>query len=73
MPNIRTKQAAEYMGLSESTLEKYRHFGGGPAYSKLGRAVIYDTADIDAWLASRKRTETWGAANDNSQATSQAA
>lgn len=63
--NIRTKAAAQYLGLSKSTLDKLRCFGGGPAFAKLGRAVIYNTADLDAWLAERRRTSTWGAANDN--------
>jgi hypothetical protein len=29
--------------------------GGGPAFIKLGRAVVYDTRDLDAWLASGRR------------------
>lgn len=73
MPNIRTKDAANYLGLSKSTLEKLRCFGGGPAYSKLGRVVIYSTSDLDAWLLERKRFSTWGSANDNAAITTQAA
>lgn len=65
MTNIRTKQAAEYLGLSKSTLDKLRHFGGGPRYFKLGRAVIYDTNDLDAWRNDRVRKSTWSPANDN--------
>ncbi|WFU88970.1 helix-turn-helix domain-containing protein [Rhizobium sp. CC1099] len=66
--NIRVKEAAHYIGLSKSTLDKLRHFGGGPRYYKLGRAVVYDTEDLDAWKAERARTETWNGANDNSRA-----
>lgn len=66
--NIRVKQAAEYTGLSKSTLDKLRHFGGGPAYLKLGRAVVYSTDDLDTWLASRRRDATWAPANDNVRA-----
>jgi predicted DNA-binding transcriptional regulator AlpA len=50
--HLRTPAAAEYVGLSASTLEKLRLTGGGPAYFKSGRKiVVYSTADLDAWLA----------------------
>jgi excisionase family DNA binding protein len=63
--NMRVKQAAHYIGLSKSTLDKLRHFGGGPRYFKLGRAVVYRVEDLDAWMAERSRSSTWGGANDN--------
>lgn len=63
--NIRTKQAADYLGLSKSTLDKLRCFSGGPRFYKLGRSVIYDVTDLDAWKAERARTTTWQPANDN--------
>ena len=50
--------AAEHIGLSVSTLNKLRVFGGGPVFLKLGRRVKYDIADLDAWLASRRRWST---------------
>lgn len=65
MKNIRVKEAAEYVGLSKSSLDKLRCFGGGPRYFKLGRAVVYATADLDIWMAERARLSTWGGANDN--------
>ncbi|OWK24150.1 hypothetical protein AJ87_24365 [Rhizobium yanglingense] len=66
--NIRVKEAAFYLSLSKSTLDKLRHFGGGPRYYKLGRAVIYSTDDLDAWKSERARSETWASANDNARA-----
>ncbi|MBX5017479.1 MULTISPECIES: helix-turn-helix domain-containing protein [Rhizobium] len=63
--NIRVKEAAHYIGLSKSSLDKLRHFGGGPKYFKLGRAVVYSTSDLDAWMSERRRSETWDGANDN--------
>lgn len=60
--NIRTQAAADYLGLSKSLLDKMRCYGSGPAYTKLGRAVIYNTADLDAWLV-QHRCEP-AAAND---------
>lgn len=66
--NIRVKQAAAYLGLSKSTMDKLRHFGGGPRYFKLGRTIIYDVADLDAWRNERTATSTWQTANQNSAA-----
>lgn len=72
MANMRVRDAADYVGLSKSTLDKLRCFGGGPTYSKLGRAVIYSTAELDSWLASQQRLTTW-AANDNARIAARAA
>lgn len=56
---IRTDAAAEYLGLSVSSLEKDRVSGQLKIpFIKAGRAVVYDTADLDAWLADRKRRST---------------
>lgn len=65
---LRTKQASAYLNLPASTLEKLRSLGGSPKYAKLGRIVIYDRDDLDAWVDARKRTCTLG---DDSQRTSQ--
>ena len=48
-----TVQAANYLGLSKSTTEKLRHFGGGPKYLKIGHSVRYRQHDLDAWLDDR--------------------
>ncbi len=55
---LTVEEAATYTGLSPSTLNKLRVFGDGPVFLKLGRRVVYDTADLDAWLASKRRTST---------------
>ncbi len=48
---LRTREAAEYLGLAASTLEKKRLTGDGPVFVRLGgRAVGYDVRDLDAWL-----------------------
>jgi hypothetical protein len=54
----RTRTAGPYVGLAPRTLEKLRVIGGGPKYSKLGRAVVYDEPDLDEWVESRKRSST---------------
>jgi len=57
--NFRTPGAADYCQLAPSTMAKMRMRGDGPAYSKAGpRIVIYARADLDAWLAARRRNST---------------
>jgi len=51
-------EAAQYLGISASTLSKRRVFGGGPKYLKLGRRVVYDIRDLDTWLAAHRRVST---------------
>ena len=56
---LRAPAAAEYLGLSTSTLAKMRLRGDAPPYMKAGpRIVLYDRADLDAWLEPRKRRST---------------
>jgi predicted DNA-binding transcriptional regulator AlpA len=55
---LRTPYAAAYVGLAASTLNKMRVRGDGPVYSKLGRIVVYDVADLDGWLEVNKRAST---------------
>lgn len=51
--------AATYTGLAESTLNKLRLTVGGPRFLKISsRRVAYDTADLDEWLASKRRSST---------------
>jgi excisionase family DNA binding protein len=52
---LTTSQAAAYLGLSESLLEKRRCTGGGPRYSKIGKAVRYLRDDLDAWMHATRR------------------
>ena len=53
--NMRPTDAAIYVGVSKSHLDKLRlprnrHLG--PKFVKVGGCVIYRRADLDAWLAS---------------------
>jgi excisionase family DNA binding protein len=56
--HLSVKAAADYIGLSASTLNKLRVFGGGPIFLKLGRRVAYSRADLDAWLETKRRRST---------------
>ena len=53
-----TRQAAGYPGTGAGTLNRMRVSGEGPRYSKLGRRVVYDLADLDRWVEERKRRFT---------------
>jgi predicted DNA-binding transcriptional regulator AlpA len=56
---LRTPATAEYVGLSRSTIEKFRLTGQGPKFVRIGvRAVGYRVEDLDAWLAERVRQST---------------
>jgi hypothetical protein len=55
---LRTAAAAEYLGYAESTLEKQRVIGNGPPFIRLGRVIVYDTRDLDAWLTARRARST---------------
>lgn len=48
-----TEPAAERIGLSGVTLERYRTRGGGPRYAKIGKRVVYRDDDVDEWVAGR--------------------
>lgn len=51
--NLRPREAAAYVGLSESTLAKLRMRENrpmGPVFHRLGGSVIYRRADLDAWI-----------------------
>ena len=56
---LRPPAAGEYLGgVSTSTLAKWRLAGSGPAYSKASRVILYDVAELDAYLSSRRRLST---------------
>ncbi|WJS99025.1 helix-turn-helix transcriptional regulator [Novosphingobium humi] len=48
---MKTADAAEYLGVSQSLLHKLRLTGGGPVFVRLaGRAIRYRKPDLDAWV-----------------------
>ena len=49
-----TRDAAAYCGLSSSLFEKWRLTGEGPAFLRIGRRVLYDRNDLDAFLAKHR-------------------
>lgn len=50
--------AAEFLGLSPKTLERFRVEGRGPAFLKLGRRVVYSRDDLVKWAEAQRRQST---------------
>ena len=56
---LRAPEAANYIGLSESTLAKRRLYGLPPVHLNLGgRAVGYAIDDLNNWVESCRRRST---------------
>ncbi len=48
-PRLNVAQAGRYLGVSVSTLNRWRCSGTGPEWTKLGGRVFYRLADIQAF------------------------
>lgn len=55
---LNAKQASQLLGLSVSSLAKWRLSGQGPSYSKLGRRVVYQRSKIEEWMQRNTHTST---------------
>jgi hypothetical protein len=55
---LNSREAAKYLGISYSKLTKLRTYGGGCRYYKISQRVVYDTADLDKFLAECARNNT---------------
>lgn len=54
-----SKAQAEYLRVTTKTLANWRYLGSGPPYIQYGDGrVLYDEAETEAWLATRKRRST---------------
>jgi hypothetical protein len=49
-----TDEAAAYLRLAPSTLNKMRVYGGGPAFLKLTRGVRYEFGELLKWQDTRR-------------------
>ena len=58
MSVYKVPEAARYLGMSTSTLNKWRMFGNGPPFMKMGSSVLYRKEDLDSWMESRVREST---------------
>ncbi len=57
-PYFTTREAAGYLRLQPSTLERWRSVGGGPPYQKFGGRVVYLRDDLDAFVNAGRRIST---------------
>ena len=48
------RPAAEELGVSPYTLDKWRHLGVGPRYFKVGNRIFYRLEDLQAFLKTRR-------------------
>ena len=65
MPNndelLTVVEAASYLRLSKSFLDKLRVYGGGPEFIRAGvRKILCRRQDLDRWVESRKFRSTSG-------------
>lgn len=54
------QQAADYIGLSQKTLQRMRVSGNGMPFIKAGARVLYDLTDLDTFMETRKFQSTSG-------------
>ena len=51
-------EAAAMCGVSKSWLNKRRVYGGGPRFAKISGRVVYDPADLAAYLEAHRVNNT---------------
>lgn len=59
---LTTEEVAGMTRIPTATLRYFRYLGTGPRSYKLGRKVVYDRADVDAWIAEQKKSTAAGGA-----------
>ncbi len=55
---LTTAQTSKHLGVAVQTLARWRVYGGGPEFVKLGSLVRYDVADLSTWIAGHRRRST---------------
>jgi hypothetical protein len=59
VPLLDENAAAKVIGCSPALMRKWRLFGEGPSFCKIGRLVRYRQEDLDGFVAAH-RVETGG-------------
>lgn len=52
---LNVSEAAAYLGVSVPLLNKQRSQGTGPTFYRIGSRVVYDTRDLDEYLAKHRQ------------------
>ena len=55
---LKETEAAAILNLEVTTLRRWRWAGKGPRFVKIGGAVRYDPADLDAYIEAGRRSST---------------
>lgn len=61
---LSTAEVSEETGIPTATLRWFRHQGIGPRSYRLGRGVVYDRVDVDAWRAAKKAATSAGGTSE---------
>jgi predicted DNA-binding transcriptional regulator AlpA len=70
---LRARDAAAVLGVAVGTLADWRCEGKGPPFKRLGRAVVYDLAELNAWMEQRPSFTSTAAAHEAARAQRSAA
>jgi predicted DNA-binding transcriptional regulator AlpA len=54
MALLNAREAAVFLRLSKSTLDKLRTRSEGPKFIRLGRKILYDKVDLIEWARARR-------------------
>ena len=61
---LTTDELAEALRTSVETVRYWRHVGKGPRSFKVGRRVLYDRRDVDAWISKARLEQGHGPHGD---------
>ena len=61
--NLDETEAAKRIGVSKALMRKWRLYGAGPVYMKLGRLVRYSQEDLNDFLTVNRVMPTGGQGN----------
>jgi excisionase family DNA binding protein len=59
---LTTEEVGQALRTPTETVRYWRHVGKGPASFKIGRRVLYDEADVQAWIESERAAQAGDAA-----------
>ncbi|MBL8552280.1 MAG: helix-turn-helix domain-containing protein [Hyphomonadaceae bacterium] len=57
---MRGLEAAAYIGVAPKTLANWRSAGKGPRFYKIGRVIVYQRDDLDAFFEEHLQAPTKG-------------
>jgi excisionase family DNA binding protein len=54
---LTTAEVAHLLRTSPESVRYWRHVGKGPTSFRVGRKVLYDRRDVEAWIKAARATE----------------